>query len=69
MAKQKKGKTISNLDKTIGRVVGIETQNPSEFRMKISDFMEQYKSYAEAFGLTGNPSVKPHVKRDRKSVV
>lgn len=64
MAKQKKGKTISNLDKTIGRVVGIETQNPSEFRMKISDFMEQYKSYAEAFGLTGNPSAKPHVRKE-----
>ena len=64
MAKQKKGKTISNLDKAIGRVIGIETQNSSEFQTKISAFMEQYKSYADVFGLTGNPSAKPHVKRE-----
>ncbi len=61
MAKQKKSKSISSLDKVLGRIMGIETQNPVEFRKKMDDFKMQYKDYSECFGLTGNPSDPPNV--------
>lgn len=64
MAKQKKNKTISNLDKTLGRIMGFQTQNPTEFRKMMDDFKKQYKTYSEKIGLTGNPSLKPNVPKE-----
>ena len=63
MVKQKKKSTqISSLDKTLGRIIGIEVQNPAEFRKLMDHFKQQYKERAEAYGLTGEPSDKPDVK-------
>ena len=61
MAKQKKGKCISSLDKTLGRIMSFETQSPIEFRKKMDNFSERYKYYSESLGLTGNPSDPPNV--------
>ena len=61
MAKQKKGKCISSLDKTLGRIMSFETQSPIEFRKKMDNFRERYKYYSESLGLTGNPSDPPNV--------
>lgn len=61
MAKQKKGKCISSLDKTLGRIMNFETQSPIEFRRKMDNFKEKYKHYSESLGLTGNPSNPPNV--------
>lgn len=64
MAKQKKGKCISSLDKTLGRIMSFETQNPVEFRKIMERFKSQYKEYSEELGLTGNPSEAPNVPRE-----
>ena len=61
MSNQKKSKSISSLDKVLGRIMGIEMQNPVEFRKKMDIFKMQYKDCSEGFGLTGNPSDPPNV--------
>ena len=64
MAKQKKGKAISSLDKALGRIMGIESQSPIEFRKKLENFKAQYREYSQALGLTGNPSEVPNVPKE-----
>lgn len=60
MAKQKKKSTqINSLDKSVGRMAGIDTHNPAEFRRCMDTFKERYRDYAEALGLTEDPTQPP----------
>lgn len=67
MAKQKKKSTqINSMDKAIGRMAGIEVQNPSEFRKYMDELKERYKEYAENIGLQGNPSEIPKITKENE---